>query len=290
MIAFSPDGTFLATGGGCLDGYVKLWRSSDGALIRSFEACTNGVTALVFSPDMSRLAVAGDRDEQVIKFWTLDGIQYRTLPGHPGGTGAIVFSPDGALLASCGPLSDNIVIRNLTNVLSTTFFAHTGGLRDIAFSSSGALLASVGRRDGRVKVFASADWSLVVSKILDGGQFVAFSQDETVLEAGGIDRIQFWRTSNWQISYSDMKETYRVSSFGFSPSGACFVFGREDGTTGRFWNPQASPVIVTLALKKADSDGTRRLFVQNTSRLTTITSFCKYFSKYKHFYFLTQPI
>jgi WD40 repeat protein len=68
-LALSPDGTILSSGsnridqyGQCTDCTIKLWRITDGALLRTIPGNNNGVTSLAFSPDQRELAVgAGDR-------------------------------------------------------------------------------------------------------------------------------------------------------------------------------------------------------------------------------------
>src|SRR5207244_7888209 len=55
--AFSPDGRWLATGGG--DQTVRLWDSATGQQIRTFMGHTAGVWSVAFSPEGTRLASAG---------------------------------------------------------------------------------------------------------------------------------------------------------------------------------------------------------------------------------------
>jgi WD40 repeat protein len=68
-LALSPDGTTLASGsnqidqyGQCTDCMIKLFRTTDGSLLRTIPGNNNGVTSLAFSPDQQELAAgAGDR-------------------------------------------------------------------------------------------------------------------------------------------------------------------------------------------------------------------------------------
>jgi len=68
-LALSPDGTMLASGSNAIDQYgqctdctIKLFRTTDCALIRTISGNNNGVTSLAFSPDRGELAAgAGDR-------------------------------------------------------------------------------------------------------------------------------------------------------------------------------------------------------------------------------------
>jgi hypothetical protein len=84
-VAFSPDGSMIASGGGYdvtgkLDKTIKLWRVSDGKLLRTLEGHTWEVHSVAFSPDGSMIA-SGSEDE-TIKLWRVsDGALLRTLWG-----------------------------------------------------------------------------------------------------------------------------------------------------------------------------------------------------------------
>jgi WD40 repeat protein len=68
-LAISPDGTILASGsnqidqyGQCVDCTIKMWKTMNGALLRTIPGNNNGITSLAFSPDQGELAAgAGDR-------------------------------------------------------------------------------------------------------------------------------------------------------------------------------------------------------------------------------------
>jgi WD40 repeat protein len=64
-VAFSPDGSILASGGE--DRLIRLWRVSDGRLLRLLSGHTEAVSQLVFSPDGTLLA-SGSRDGTV-RLW-----------------------------------------------------------------------------------------------------------------------------------------------------------------------------------------------------------------------------
>jgi WD40 repeat protein len=96
-VAFSPDGTTLASGG--FDRAVRLWDVADGRERATLEGHEGWVAAVAFSPDGSTLAT-GSHD-QTIKVWdAATGRELATLRGHTGNVYAVAFSPDGSLLAS----------------------------------------------------------------------------------------------------------------------------------------------------------------------------------------------
>src|SRR5204863_1488704 len=79
-VRFSPDGTLLASGG--VDGKVKIWRVSDGALLQRLSIGTElspNVFTVAFSPDGALLA-AGTDALHTIKVWNVsDWSVFRTF-------------------------------------------------------------------------------------------------------------------------------------------------------------------------------------------------------------------
>jgi WD40 repeat protein len=66
-LVFSPDGRLIATGGSFQNSLVRLWSAGSGALLRTLEGHTGGVTNLIFSPD-SRYLVSASYDG-VLRLW-----------------------------------------------------------------------------------------------------------------------------------------------------------------------------------------------------------------------------
>ncbi len=66
-IDFSPDGQILASGGSFQNQFVRLWDVGSGALLRTLEGHTSGVTHVLFSPD-GKYLVSGSYDGQ-LRLW-----------------------------------------------------------------------------------------------------------------------------------------------------------------------------------------------------------------------------
>ncbi|MFN0138362.1 MAG: protein kinase domain-containing protein [Phycisphaerae bacterium] len=96
-VAFSSDGTLLATGGN--ENLVKLWRASDGTPLGTLEGHARPLYSLAFSPDGTRL-VSGSNDTAIILWDVLHREPVMEMRGHSNYVHSVSFSPDGSQLAS----------------------------------------------------------------------------------------------------------------------------------------------------------------------------------------------
>jgi WD40 repeat protein len=141
-VAFSPDGTILASGGNEL----VLWNLTT----RRKKATIPGhvaVKSVAFSPDGKMLASAGvgSAGKDTIQFWDVAGAKtVAELRGHTAMIHCLCFSPDGKLLAS-GSADNSVKLWDVAGARElATLSGHTGWVYCLAFSPDGKTLASGG--------------------------------------------------------------------------------------------------------------------------------------------------
>jgi WD40 repeat protein len=101
MLAFSPNGQFVATGGA--DHLIRVWAVATGRQVLVLRGHTSPVSCVAFSPGGDRIASA---DQRAVKVWdSRTGEPLLSLPlGGRGQPDGLAFTPDGRqLLASVLP-------------------------------------------------------------------------------------------------------------------------------------------------------------------------------------------
>ncbi len=200
-LSFSPDGKWLASGGGVpsREGELLLWSVADGRVAREIkDAHSDSIYALEFSWDGTLLAT-GSADKFAKVFEAATGKHVRSFEGHTYHVLGVGWNRTGRTLATAG--ADNVVkVWNLdTGQQIRTiqgFDKQVTSLRYLGFGTS--FVVTAGGTQARVV----GENGQTVRNFDTGGAFLyaaSLSADGAVLAAGGLDgTLRLWRSDNGQ--------------------------------------------------------------------------------------------
>ena len=148
-VAFSPDGTMLASGAGANDPSIRLWDVSTGENSFTFQGHTNEVLSVAFSPDGTILASGAGANDPSVRLWDVASRKpFGILQGHENWVNSVAFSPDGTFLAS-GSDDRTIRIWDTRTATHTATLKHSTWVKSLAISPDGTILASASE-DGMI--------------------------------------------------------------------------------------------------------------------------------------------
>jgi eukaryotic-like serine/threonine-protein kinase len=195
MVAFSPDGTKLASAGEWPDTTVRLWDTATWKCLQTLHGHRNTIVSLRFSPDGSRL-VSGSSD-QTARLWdTGTGGLIAVLRGHSGALERSYFNPDGSRILTFGTDKTlrawDAATGDLILTLLGVEYLQPGS---VAYHPPTAMAASNGGKPGEINL-----WNLDLLeslRILRGhtsfAYDAAFSPDGSLIASAGWDgTVRLW--------------------------------------------------------------------------------------------------
>jgi WD40 repeat protein len=254
VLSFTADGSLLASGSE--DTTAKVYRTSDGALVRNFSGGT-AVRGLAIAPDGSTLTNV--LFERTVQFWSVtEGTLLASFLGHSAYMYAVRYLPEGSLVATGG--TDGLI--KFWQIPSTTpvkTISSPEWIRCIAFSADGNLMAS-GGQNGGIRIWRVSDGALLrtLTGHSSGITAVDFSPDGSLLASSSFDNtVRLWRVSDGALLRTLTGHTNWVYGVSFSPDGQTLVSGGRDGTV-RLWrvsdgvplamyNQETSSVVYSVA-------------------------------------------
>jgi WD40 repeat protein len=234
---FAPDGRTLATALGDGKPGLRLWDAGSGKPKAELPHLYP-VRALAFSPDGRTLATANQ--DPLVRLWeTRTGRLRRVLQGNGDGLRCLDFSPDGRTLATDGPGTTVRLWDPITGRLRRTLKGSERGVLALAFSPNGELLATTGW-DSTVRLWDTGTGTLLASgRELSYVRDVAFSPDgrwvATYSESGKANAVVLWAiqgrppTVSLTEAWKEGSWIFEQSLIVFSPDGRSFVTETHPG-------------------------------------------------------------
>lgn len=237
-VAFSPDGTRLATTGS--DDAAKVWDAFTGQLELTLPH-RDGVSAVAFSPDGTRLATLSDRSYNgEAKIWDVDtGRQVSLLPTphRPSRLDFfqhVVFSPDGMRLSTISNEGWARIWDTATREILLELFGDVGvyGLAYAAFSPDGTRLATTSwDRTVRIRDLDTGAELLTLSGHTNAVNSVAYSRDGTRLATASTDgTARVWDAATGEELIAISTHPVGVGRALFSPDGTRLITANWDNT------------------------------------------------------------
>lgn len=240
-VAFSPDGSRLASGG--RDNIIRVWDAETGELLMQTEGHADWVSTLTFSPGGLQI-ISGSRDNTVRLFNAYTGALLGVIGGHDDDVTAVAMTPDGSVIASGGrdgyiKLWDTVTAQQIDS-----FNQFDQAVWHLAFDSTGTYLAS-SSEDGTIWLRGlwgeNSTWLKQMIGHTTPATSFAFSPDGEAIVSGGQDgTVRLWDVSDLSADTFEPVVTMTghlsaVMGIGFSADSEVAISASLDGTV-RLWD------------------------------------------------------
>lgn len=225
-VAYSPDGTLLATVTEDSPTYLHVYRLTDGKLMyeQAEASKTEGALGVTFSPDGKLIATAGYAlrlvvngvtsrpDTNAVVVWdAATGVRLASLPTDCGFyAAAVAFSPDGKLLATAG-YDDTIELWNVADWTRALAIPDTiSSVYAVHFSPDGTrLIASGGAGDAIYDASSGAQVGQITGIVSEMNEASYSPNGQLIFAIAGEGKIQI---------LDDTTMTLQVMTFSTGPS------------------------------------------------------------------------
>ena len=200
-VAYSPDGSMLASAGG--DDVVTVRKTSDWSTVETLQGHTDSIYSIAWSQNGSYIGT-GSYD-QTAKVWNVSDGSLRFSVGNNGGNiYGVAFSPDSSTFAVATGEGNTIKLaRTSDGTVTHTYTSNTANVQCIAFSPRGTI--GYGRVDRTVVVANVASSgggggtvsppAITLMSPQDGANFntgATITLSATASAGAGVQQVQFF--------------------------------------------------------------------------------------------------
>jgi WD40 repeat protein len=247
-LAWSPDGTLLATVGSSVDraGEMTVWNARIAEVLYTI-ADVAGVRCVRFSPDGKQVVVANPRGQiRVFESATGKPLSTVTEPGH--GVLGMAFSRDGKRLATAGADRVAVVWDTASWKKIKMLRGHTNRVVDVAFSADGERLVTTST-DQSAKIWDLASEKAVATLTGHTGEVkqVAVSNDGRLVATASDQAAKVWNAAGGDLKYSIDQVGAVVGRLAFSSDSRVLTAACADGRV-RFWDSVDGEALSTLTI------------------------------------------
>jgi len=256
-VAYSPDGTRVATAGGEHDNDIRVWDTQTGKELAAWGILgARGYTGVAFSPD-GRCIANGGGYLRVSDAKT--GEELAAMRGHgSAGVWSVAFSPDGRRIASAGGYRDNTVRvwDAATGEELAVLHGHSAGVSCVTYAPDNRHIASASQ-DKTVRIWdAETGTELAVLRgHHDRVKSIVFSPSGRHIASGG-DRpdntVCLWNAQLEDKPVRLREHTERINCIACTPDGGRILSGGHGDTTIRVWDGESGVSLAVLPGHKGD--------------------------------------